>query len=87
MELGKRYFPRCSEVLNKIVDSEGHQWINTPEERESKKQKYTQVQEEVNKAYDEDKEEYEKSQAISSSSSSTSGVVNPYKPVQFSFPK
>lgn len=87
VELGKRYFPRCSEVLNKIVDSEGHQWINTPEERESKKQKYTQVQEAVNKAYDEDREEYEKSQAISSSSSSTSGVVNPYNPAQFSIPK
>ncbi|GJS99085.1 BTB/POZ domain and ankyrin repeat-containing protein NPR1 [Tanacetum coccineum] len=87
VELGKRYFPRCSEVLNKIVDSEGHQWINTPEERESKKQKYSQVQEAVNKAYDEDKEEYEKSQGISSSSSSTSGVVNPYNPAQFTIPK
>lgn len=77
MELGKRFFPRCSEVLNKIVDSEGHNWRNTPEERELKKQKYLQVQETLNKAFNEDKEEFDKSYAISSSSSSTSGVVTP----------
>ncbi|GKA44773.1 hypothetical protein Tco_0737569, partial [Tanacetum coccineum] len=46
-----------------------------------------QVQEAVNKAYQEGKEEYEKCQGISSSSSSTSGVVNPYNPAQFTFPK
>lgn len=86
MELGKRYFPRCSEVLNKIVDSDGHEWKNTPEERESKKQKYLQAQETLNKAFTEDKEEYDKSYALSSSSSSTSGVVNP-QTAQFSFQK
>ncbi|KAJ9538439.1 hypothetical protein OSB04_031172 [Centaurea solstitialis] len=77
VELGKRFFPRCSEVLNKIVDTEAHQWIDTPEERELKKQKYLSVQETLNKAFNEDKEELDKSYTISSSSSSTSGVVNP----------
>ncbi|KAI3714552.1 hypothetical protein L6452_21508 [Arctium lappa] len=78
VELGKRFFPRCSEVLNKIVDAEGHQWIDTPEERELKKQKYLEAQETLNKAFNEDKEEFEKSYTISSSSSSTSGIVNPH---------
>ncbi|KAK1413853.1 hypothetical protein QVD17_29589 [Tagetes erecta] len=86
VELGKRFFPRCSEVLNKIVDSEGHNWRNTPEERELKKQKYLQVQETLNKAFNEDKEEFDRSYAISSSSSSTSGVVTP-QTVPFTFQK
>ncbi|KAK9060817.1 hypothetical protein SSX86_021523 [Deinandra increscens subsp. villosa] len=75
VELGKRFFPRCSEVLNKIVDSDGHNGKDTPEERESKKQKYLEVQETLNKAFSEDKQEFDK---ISSSSSSTSAVVNPF---------
>nr|XP_043626872.1 BTB/POZ domain and ankyrin repeat-containing protein NPR1 [Erigeron canadensis] len=83
VELGKRFFPRCSEVLNKIVDPEAYSWKNTPEERESKKQKY---QEALDKAFNEDKEEFDKCYAISSSSSSTSGVVNPQVP-QFTFQK
>ncbi|KAJ0864738.1 putative chromatin remodeling & transcription regulator ABTB family [Helianthus annuus] len=86
VELGKRFFPRCSEVLNKIIDSERHDEKNTPEERESKKQKYLQAQETLNKAFNEDKEEFEKSYALSSSSSSTSGVVNP-QTVPFTFQK
>ncbi|KAL8243053.1 hypothetical protein R6Q59_013355 [Mikania micrantha] len=86
VELGKRFFPRCSEVLNKIIDTEAHNVKNTPEERESKKQKYLQVQETLNKAFNEDKEEFDKSYAISSSSSSTSGVVNP-QTVPFTFQK
>ncbi|XP_024980675.1 BTB/POZ domain and ankyrin repeat-containing protein NPR1 [Cynara cardunculus var. scolymus] len=86
VELGKRFFPRCSEVLNKIVDAEAHQWIDTPEERELKKQKYLQVQETLNKAFNEDKEDLDKSYAISSSSSSTSGVVNPHT-APFTFQK
>ncbi|XP_076890613.1 BTB/POZ domain and ankyrin repeat-containing protein NPR1-like [Bidens hawaiensis] len=85
VELGKRFFPRCSEVLNKIIDSERHNENNTPEEPESKKQKYLQVQETLNKAFNEDKEEFDK-YAISSSSSSTSGVLNP-QTVPFMFQK
>ncbi|KVH93979.1 Ankyrin repeat-containing protein [Cynara cardunculus var. scolymus] len=69
-----------------IVDAEAHQWIDTPEERELKKQKYLQVQETLNKAFNEDKEDLDKSYAISSSSSSTSGVVNPHT-APFTFQK
>lgn len=78
MELGKRFFPRCSEVLNKIMDAEdlsllaylGH---DTPTERLVKKR--MELQEVLSKAFDEDKEEIDWS-AIASSSSSTS-IVRP----------
>lgn len=82
MELGKRFFPRCSEVLNKIMDADdlsqlaylGH---DTPAERLVKKQRYMELQEVLSKAFNEDKEEIGRS-ALSSSSSSTSiGVVTP----------
>lgn len=59
---------------------------NTPEERELKKQKYLNVQETLNKAFTEDKEEFDKSYTISSSSSSTSGIVNPHT-TPFTFQK
>nr|AFQ23179.1 NPR-1 [Morus alba var. multicaulis]AGI03909.1 NPR1 [Morus alba var. multicaulis] len=78
VELGKRFFPRCSEVLNKIMDAEdlsllaylGH---DTPTERLVKKR--MELQEVLSKAFDEDKEEIDWS-AIASSSSSTS-IVRP----------
>lgn len=77
MELGKRFFPRCSEVLNKIMDNEDLSEIacmgnETPEERQAKKQRYMELQEILTKAFTEDKEEFDKANNISSSSSSTS---------------
>lgn len=74
VELGKRFFPRCSEVLNKIMDAHdlsqlaymGH---DTPAERLVKKRRYRELQEVLSKAFNEDKEEIGQS-AISSSSSS-----------------
>lgn len=80
VELGKRFFPRCSEVLNKIMDADdlsqlaylGH---DTPAERLVKKRRYMELQEVLSKAFNEDKEEIGRS-ALSSSSSSTSiGVM------------
>nr|XP_048335586.1 BTB/POZ domain and ankyrin repeat-containing protein NPR1-like [Ziziphus jujuba var. spinosa] len=82
VELGKRFFPRCSEVLNTIMDADDLSQLaylgnDTPEERLVKKQRYMELQEDLNKAFKEDKEEFDRS-AISSSSSSTSvGVVKP----------
>ncbi|KAJ7979328.1 putative Regulatory protein NPR1 [Quillaja saponaria] len=76
VELGKRFFPRCSEVLNKIMDADDLSQLSylgngTPEERLVKRQRYTELQEILTKAFNEDKEEFDRS-AISSSSSSTS---------------
>ncbi|RWW31385.1 hypothetical protein GW17_00003984 [Ensete ventricosum] len=76
VELGKRFFPRCSEVINKIMDDDiteitgfGH---NTSEE---KRRRFLELQDVLSKAFSEDKVEFDRS-ALSSSSSSTSvGVV------------
>lgn len=76
VELGKRFFPRCSEVLNKIMDRDGLSVLaplafETSEELDLKKQRLVELQNAVTKAYHEDKEELDAS-FISSSSSSTS---------------
>ncbi|KAF7806739.1 BTB/POZ domain and ankyrin repeat-containing protein NPR1-like [Senna tora] len=76
VELGKRFFPRCSEVLNKIMDADDLSQLacmgdETPEERQVKRRRYMELQEVLSKAFNEDKEEFDKS-GVSSSSSSTS---------------
>ncbi|MED6127095.1 Nitrogen permease reactivator protein [Stylosanthes scabra] len=82
VELGKRFFPRCSAVLNKIMDADDLTQLacmnnDSPEERLAKRRRYMELQEILSKAFNEDKEEFDKS-AISSSSSSTSvGVIRP----------
>ncbi|KAJ8643416.1 hypothetical protein MRB53_005164 [Persea americana] len=79
VELGKRFFPRCSAVLNKIMDGDGlsvlaHLTHETSEEQELKKQRLEELQNALKKAYNEDKEELDIS-FISSSSSSTSASL------------
>ncbi|ONH97720.1 hypothetical protein PRUPE_7G206800 [Prunus persica] len=80
VELGKRFFPRCSEVLNKIMDGDDISQLaytgdDSPELRLLKRRRYMELQEVLSKAFNEDKEEFDRS-AVSSSSSSTSiGVV------------
>lgn len=76
MELGKRFFPRCSGVLDYIMDCEDLSVLacideDTPEKRLQKKQRYMEIQETLQKAFSEDKEEFGKS-SLSASSSSTS---------------
>ncbi|XP_010262064.1 PREDICTED: BTB/POZ domain and ankyrin repeat-containing protein NPR1-like [Nelumbo nucifera] len=76
VELGKRFFPRCSEVLNNIMDADDLSELaylgnDTPEERQQKKRRYTELQETLSKAFDEDKEAFNRS-TVSSSCSSTS---------------
>lgn len=83
VELGKRFFPRCSEVLNKIMDGDDISQLaytgdDTPELRLSKQRRYMELQEVLSKAFNEDKEEFDRSAVSSSSSSSSStsiGVV------------
>ncbi|CAL9117416.1 unnamed protein product [Musa textilis] len=76
VELGKRFFPRCSEVINKIMDDDlteitglGH---HTSEE---KKRRFQELQEVLSKAFSQDKEEFNRS-ALSSSSSSSSASID-----------
>ncbi|KAL3732879.1 hypothetical protein ACJRO7_022401 [Eucalyptus globulus] len=76
MELGKRFFPRCSAVINKIIDTSDLSWLGTvgddsPEEQLRKKQWHIEVEEEMTEAYTQDKEETDKSSILSSSSSTS----------------
>lgn len=80
VELGKRFFPRCSEVLNKIMDADDLSELaylgnDTPDQRLLKKRRYMELQEVLSKAFSEDKEEFDKSTISSSSSSTSIGVV------------
>ncbi|XP_041004937.1 BTB/POZ domain and ankyrin repeat-containing protein NPR1 [Juglans microcarpa x Juglans regia] len=80
VELGKRFFPRCSEVLNKIMDADdiselAYLGSSNPEERLLKKQRYMELQEVLRQAFNEDKEEFDKSAMSSSASSTSLGVV------------
>jgi regulatory protein NPR1 len=75
VELGKRFFPRCSNVMDKIMDDEaelaslGRDTFTSTE----KKRRFHDLQDLLLKAFDEDKEEFDRS-ALSSSASSTTSI-------------
>lgn len=80
VELGKRFFPRCSEVLNKIMDADDLSQLaylgnDTPEERRLKKRRYMELQDVLSKAFTEDKEEFDRSTISSSSSTKSLGAT------------
>ncbi|KAF2297572.1 hypothetical protein GH714_038731 [Hevea brasiliensis] len=79
VELGKQFFPRCSEVLNRIMDADDLSQLanlgnDTPEERLQKRKRYMELQVVLGKAFTEDKQEFDRS-TISSSSSKSIGAV------------
>ncbi|GAB2219558.1 hypothetical protein Droror1_Dr00007195 [Drosera rotundifolia] len=80
VDLGKRYFPRCSRVLDQILEDDCLNDLATtgnesPQLQVMKKQKYSEFEELVNQAFTKDKEETDLP-TLSSSSSSTS-IMNP----------
>ncbi|CAN0898255.1 BTB/POZ domain and ankyrin repeat-containing protein NPR1, partial [Linum grandiflorum] len=88
VEVGKRFFPRCSEVLNKIMDDDNELTQlaclgnGTPEERQRKRKRYLELQQLLGKAFSADKEEFDRTTStISSSSASKSksmdGILPP----------
>ncbi|KAL2327216.1 hypothetical protein Fmac_020643 [Flemingia macrophylla] len=82
VELGKRFFPRCSEMLNKIMDADDLSQLtctgdDSPEDRQRKRRRYVELQAVLNKVFNEDKEEFHRSAMSSSSSSTSMGVVRP----------
>ncbi|XP_030465197.2 BTB/POZ domain and ankyrin repeat-containing protein NPR1-like [Syzygium oleosum] len=83
VELGKHFFPRCSNVLDKIMDADDDCTRlacldnGTPEERLLKRRRFKELQEDFSKAFSEDKEEFEKSKVSSFSSSSSLGATRP----------
>lgn len=80
MELGKRFFPRCSGVLDEIMDDEegtfGMVWTATAEEQFVRKRRYQELQDIVSKAFSEDKQQNELSPfpAPSSSPAAIGGI-------------
>ncbi|CAL9195356.1 unnamed protein product [Musa hybrid cultivar] len=76
VELGKRFFPRCSAVINKIMDDDSTDFTYLEHDAsEEKRMRFLELQDALSRAFSEDKEEFNKS-ALSSSSSSTSvGIV------------
>jgi regulatory protein NPR1 len=74
VELGKRFFPRCSNVLDKIMDDEIETAAFVRDTSMERKRRFHDLQDVLQKAFSEDKEEFDRS-ARSSSSSSTIGAV------------
>ncbi|KAF7028198.1 hypothetical protein CFC21_040162 [Triticum aestivum] len=75
VELGKRFFPRCSNVLDKIMDDEPELASLGRDASSERKRRFHDLQDTLLKAFSEDKEEFNRTTTLSSSSSSTSTVA------------
>ncbi|GLU14074.1 hypothetical protein SLE2022_306650 [Rubroshorea leprosula] len=75
VELGRRYFPHCSEVLDRFMEDDLQELFyldtGTPEEQRIKRTRFMELKEDVQEAFNKDKAEISRS-GLSSSSSSTS---------------
>ncbi|KQK09934.1 BTB/POZ domain and ankyrin repeat-containing protein NPR2 [Brachypodium distachyon] len=78
VELGRRYFPSCSEVLDKYLEDDlpdgldiFHQQSGTPDEQKVKKMRFCEVKEDVRKAFSKDTADKSAFSALSSNSSSS----------------
>uniref|UniRef100_A0A0A9GEX6 NPR1/NIM1-like C-terminal domain-containing protein n=1 Tax=Arundo donax TaxID=35708 RepID=A0A0A9GEX6_ARUDO len=73
VELGRRYFPHCSDVLDKFLIEESTDLIfletGTPEDQRVKRMRFSELKEDVRKAFTKDKAAVA---AIASSASSSS---------------
>lgn len=73
VELGRRYFPHCSDVLDKFLNEESTDPIfletGTPEDQQVKRMRFSELREDVRKAFTKDKAAVA---AIASSASSSS---------------
>ncbi|KAL7211099.1 hypothetical protein ACSBR2_014056 [Camellia fascicularis] len=61
VEMGRRYFPHCSEVLDKFMEDDLPDLFylekGTPEEQLIKRKRFVELKEDVQKAFNEDKAE------------------------------
>lgn len=75
VEMGRRYFPHCSEVLDKLMEDDLPDLFylekGTQEEQRIKRTRFVELKDDVNNAFSKDKAEFSRS-GISSSSSSSS---------------
>jgi regulatory protein NPR1 len=83
VEMGRRYFPHCSEVLDKFMEDDLPDLFylekGTPVEQRIKRRRFMELKDEVQKAFDKDKAESGRSGLSSSSSSSSPKVGVNYK--------
>ena len=71
MELGTCYFPRCSEVLSRLLDHDSFELSELENNTtEGRKKRYLELQEEIMEAFLEDKKELDESVLRSASSKS-----------------
>ncbi|KAK4254715.1 hypothetical protein QN277_010056 [Acacia crassicarpa] len=77
VEMGRRYFPHCSEVLDKFMEDDLPDLFylekGTPDEQKIKRARFMELKEDVQKAFNKDKAN---GMPASSSSSSLRGSVN-----------
>nr|XP_010942675.1 BTB/POZ domain and ankyrin repeat-containing protein NPR2 isoform X1 [Elaeis guineensis] len=76
VDLGRRYFPHCSQVLDKFLEQDlpdlCYLQKGTPDEQKIKRMRFCELKEDVRKAFNKDKAEIVRSGLSSSSSSSSS---------------
>ncbi|XWS16051.1 hypothetical protein CRYUN_Cryun34aG0052700 [Craigia yunnanensis] len=82
VEMGRRYFPHCSLVLDKFMEDDLPDLFylerGTLEEQKIKRSRFRELKEDVQKAFNKDKAEFNRNGLSSSSSSSLKGG-GPYK--------
>lgn len=75
VEMGRRYFPHCSEVLDKFMEDDLPDLFylekGTPEEQRTKRKRFMELKQDVQKAFHKDKAESHRSGLSSSSSLSS----------------
>ncbi|MBA0569745.1 hypothetical protein Golob_003456 [Gossypium lobatum] len=83
VEMGRRYFPHCSEVLDKFMEDDlpdlSYLETGTPEEQKIERSRFRELKEDVQRAFKKDKAEFNLNGLSSSSSSSSLRDGGPYK--------
>ncbi|XVE51698.1 hypothetical protein DITRI_Ditri02bG0062400 [Diplodiscus trichospermus] len=83
VEMGRRYFPHCSEVLDKFMEDDLPDLFylerGTPEEQKLKRSRFRELKDDVLKAFNKDKAEFNQNGLSSSSSSSSLRNSGPCK--------
>ncbi|MBA0663611.1 hypothetical protein Goklo_003716, partial [Gossypium klotzschianum] len=82
VEMGRRYFPHCSEVLDKFMEDDlpdlSYLETGTPEEQRIERSRFRELKEDVQRAFKKDKAEFNRNGLSSSSSSSSLRDGGPY---------
>jgi regulatory protein NPR1 len=74
VEMGRRYFPHCSEVLDKFMEDDLPDLFyleGDSDEQRIKRTRFMELKEDVQKAFNKDKAEFNRSRLSTSSSSSS----------------